>query len=594
MTSAPPAPPSSPWRATARTGVVALLVWCTVLLSGCVDVPTTGPAEPIDGQAPPCQNCVNVEVAPPAYGDEPRQIVEGYLRATSVYQPNYSVAKQFLTTTAAQKWSAEDGAQIYTGTLAVSGSSAVVLDGTLQASLGPDRSYTAQNTARRWTFSMVKEEGQWRISTPPPGLMIAENYFSRFYSSYNLYFVGNATLVPDPIYLPNLPNQANVASVLMQALLGGPSTWLDPSVSSAIPTDTALEVGSVTVQDGIAEVPLSDAVLTLNQAERGLLAAQVVYTLRQATGVVGVVFMVNQNPFRMPYSDEDSFQVGTDSIPADIDPLPNIAGTELYALQGSSVALVDATTGAANPRPMAGALGAGRLDVDSLAVSGGNTDIAVVTDDRTVLRSGLTTTGNPAVRLSGVSELLRPQYSRYGELWAAGVSGTQQGFWAMTGKKTTEVRAPFLANATISAFRLSPDGTRVALVRSVGGRDELGIARITRAETITLDGWRPLDTRQLNSPGLRVIRDVAWLDADDLMVLGSTTAVGSMIPYQISQDASQIIAPSETKDWDAVELTNLLGTDTSVVVDRSGRLYKDEGNQWLAFLDRSRTAAFPS
>ncbi|HEX8488149.1 MAG TPA: hypothetical protein VF642_06375, partial [Propionibacteriaceae bacterium] len=154
-TSAGSRAPRRGW-AGPRTGLVALLVWCSVLLSGCVDVPTTGPAEPIDGQAPPCQNCVNVEVAPPAYGDEPRQIVEGYLRATSVYQPNYSVAKQFLTTTAAQKWSAEDGAQIYTGTLAASGSSAVVLDGMLQASLGPDRSYTAQNTPRRWTFSMVK------------------------------------------------------------------------------------------------------------------------------------------------------------------------------------------------------------------------------------------------------------------------------------------------------------------------------------------------------------------------------------------------------------------------------------------------------
>jgi hypothetical protein len=123
----------------------------------------------------------------------------------------------------------------------------------------------------------------------------------------------------------------------------------------------------------------------------------------------------------------------------------------------------------------------------------------------------------------------------------------------------------------------------------------VGIARITRAEkTVTLDGWRALDTRQLNSPRLTVIRDVAWLNADDLMVLGSTTAAGSMVPYQISQDASQISFPSEVKSWDAVELTNLLGTDISVVVDRSGRLYKDEGNQWLAFLDKSRTAAFPS
>ena len=60
-------------------------------------VPIAGPIEPVHGPAAGCQNCVNVEVAPPAAGDDPRQIVEGYLRATSNYQPNYSVAKQFLT-----------------------------------------------------------------------------------------------------------------------------------------------------------------------------------------------------------------------------------------------------------------------------------------------------------------------------------------------------------------------------------------------------------------------------------------------------------------------------------------------------------------
>ena len=60
-------------------------------------MPTAGPVEKVEGQPAACQNCVNVEVAPPAPGDEPVQIVEGYLRATSNYQPDYSVARQFLT-----------------------------------------------------------------------------------------------------------------------------------------------------------------------------------------------------------------------------------------------------------------------------------------------------------------------------------------------------------------------------------------------------------------------------------------------------------------------------------------------------------------
>ena len=91
-------------------------------------MPTEGPIEKVEGQQPACQNCVNVEVAPPAPGDDPLQIVEGYLRATSNYQADYSIAKQFLTRGATEKWSPETGVSIYSGSPAVAGET-VVLDG---------------------------------------------------------------------------------------------------------------------------------------------------------------------------------------------------------------------------------------------------------------------------------------------------------------------------------------------------------------------------------------------------------------------------------------------------------------------------------
>ena len=570
-----------------------LIMLCAVLMAGCVVVPTSGPAEPIEGQAPPCQNCVNVEVAPPASGDEPKQIVQGYLRATSIYQPNYAVAKQFLTTAAAEKWSPEVGAQIYSGSLVATGASTVVLNGMLEGSLGPDRTYTARNQPRRWNFGITREEGEWRISTPPAGLMIADYSFSRFYTSYNLYFVGNATLVPDPVYLPNLPNQANVASVLMKELLNGPSKWLQPAVTSAIPADTALSVDSVTVQDGVAEVPLSDAVLALNDQQRGLLAAQVVYTLKQATGIEAVLFTVNHKPFRVPFSDDTSFEVPVSRIPTNVDPVPTVDGDQLYAVRGRVVQLVSTNAGAPDPRPMPGPLGAGRLAVDSLAVSTDGMAIAVVTDGRMALRAGPTATGQPKLLLDGVENLLRPQYSRYGAVWAVGERGGKQEMWRFEGGKSTVVSAPVLSGGRVTAFRISPDGTRMAVIRTVGQRSELGLARIGRSERVTVDGWQPLDLTQPNTPPIDVIRDVGWLTATKLLVLGAPTEQSAMIPYEVSVDASLITAPSEAKTWDAVELSILVGAGMSVIVDRSGQTYKDDGAQWLAFLDNSSTMAFP-
>ena len=98
-----------------RHCAVILIVLASLLgAAGCVSVPISGPIEKVEGQEAGCQNCVNVQVQPPGAGDKPRDIVEGYLRATSNYQPNYSVAKQFLSQMAAEKWSPEGGVSIYT------------------------------------------------------------------------------------------------------------------------------------------------------------------------------------------------------------------------------------------------------------------------------------------------------------------------------------------------------------------------------------------------------------------------------------------------------------------------------------------------
>src|SRR4029434_6907563 len=94
--------------------------------------------------------------------------------------------------------------------------------------------------------------------------IVLEVSLHHFYQPYNLYFVGNgSSLVPDPIYLPALSNPANVASALMKALLNGPSKWLKPAVSSAIPPNTSLSVDSVTITDGIAQGHLSAHALAL-------------------------------------------------------------------------------------------------------------------------------------------------------------------------------------------------------------------------------------------------------------------------------------------------------------------------------------------
>ena len=583
-----------------RHCAVILIVLAGLLgAAGCVSVPTTGPIEKVEGQQPGCQNCVNVVVAPPAVGDKPTDIVEGYLRATSNYQPNYSVAKQFLTQMAAEKWSPETGVQIYKGTPAATADPhTVTLKGHLLGQLKADRTYVARDTALQVDFHLVQENGEWRINKPPPGLMVAEYSFTSFYQPYDLYFVGNgSSLVPDHIYLPALSNPANVASALMKALLKGPSGWLKPAVTSAIPPNTSLSVDSVTITDGIAEVPLSDSVLALPDPQRSLLAAQIVYTLRQVGGVKGVVIKANQQPYRVPESDPTSLTISVDAISRVIDPVPF---DQLYAVDGGAVQRVRTTANTPATEALDGPLGQGKFSVDALAVSMTNTDLAVTTDRRTTLRRAPITPGEPSTPrtlLSGVTELLRPQFTRYGEIWVIGRHGGRQRMWMSTEKEPIEVEAEVLRpGSTVTAFKISPDGTRMALVRATRTGSELGLAKIIRSQDkITVYDWRALNTAQTTMPPIRTIADVAWLDGTQLLVLGAADAATAYTPYRVVEDASRITAEGEPANWDAEELAVLPRTQTAIIVGRTGKTWKYDGSQWLPFLDKIKisTIAYP-
>jgi hypothetical protein len=569
--------------------VVLLLVG---LVAGCVSVPTSGPVEKVEGQPPECQNCINVDVAPPAAGDEPKQIVQGFLRATSNFQPNYAVARQFLTTGAAEKWAPESGVSIYSGSLQAAGTT-VILDGRLVGSLGPDRTYTAQDKAWRVNFGMVKENGQWRISTPPTGLMVAEFAFSSFYQPYNLYFVGNGSaLVPNPIYLPNLRNQPSIASVLMRALLNGPSDWLAPAVTSAIPEGTALSVDAVTINDGVAKVALSDNVLNLNDGQRTLMAAQVLYTL-QPTGIQGVTFTVNQQPYAIPGADPGTYEVTLDSRFAAFDPIPPGIVDSLYTARDDKVSVMASLSDPGLTVPLPGPLGAGRWPVGQLAVSATGSDLAAVTDGGTVLRRAEAADGVPRTVLSDATGLLRPQFTRFAELWAVGDRRGKQRLWVERDGRVAEIESTILSRGRIKAFAISPDGVRMALIRQVDGRTELGLARIVRGERIRLDGWLPLDVTRSTTPDLSLLRDLAWSDASSIAVLGGASGDVPLTVYRVSQDASSITAVGEPIAWDAVSLTVLVKSQTAVVLDSSGQTWRDGSTQWLTLLDDVSAVAGP-
>ncbi|HET7476479.1 MAG TPA: LpqB family beta-propeller domain-containing protein [Dermatophilaceae bacterium] len=572
-----------------RVATMALLCALLGLLSACVTLPTQGPVEKAGGAPPGCSECVDIDVAPPTAGDQPKQIVDGYLRAMSNYQPNYAVARQYLTRNAADTWVPEQQTAIYTGATTGSGAR-VVLAGRLTATLDQNRTYTARNDPLKLDFQLVKENGEWRISSPPRGLLVAQYSFTRFYRPFNVFFVGNGrSLVPDPIYLPP---RVNESTVLVQRLLAGASTWLKPGVTSAIPPNTTLTV-SVTVREGVADVSLSDKILPLDDVQRRMMTAQVVQTLRQVEGVERIVFTVGQQPYRVPDSNPTDFTVPLNALPPEVSPMPSNAAEVYYGLSRQGVRIVDPKSDPVLVDPAPGPLGTGAYQVNAMAASVTNSTLAAVTDGRTVLRRA---SGDKiSTLLSRVSNLLRPQFSRYDELFAIGDQGGAQRLWVITGDSRVRIDVSDIAGGRVTAFKVSPDGVRIALIRTVGGRAELGIGRINRAGPLTVDGWRTLNPPVSDTEALTSLVDVAWSDPTTLVLLGATTQARQVAPYRITQDGWGLASMGQPNNWDAIEVAvSLRNPMTTVIVGRTGKTWRDDGSQrWSPFVDGMLSMAFP-
>ena len=235
------------------------------------------------------------------------------------------MAKQFLTKAAVEKWSPEDGANIYRGSPTVNGDK-VTLNALLIGTLDGQRSYTARDTRLHVDFKLTKRKASggsglrraacWSLSRRSPA------------STRRTQSISSAMPPPGPGR--DLPSGSAQSVQHRLGVDEGAAGWTvgvaQSAVTSSIPPNAALIGDAVTTSAGIATVPLSEPVMQLDDQQRDMMAAQVMYTLREALGVKGVLFTVNQQPLRVPVGDPVSFVVSADAIPRVLGPIPAVVG----------------------------------------------------------------------------------------------------------------------------------------------------------------------------------------------------------------------------------------------------------------------------
>lgn len=472
-----------------------------VLLSACAQVPTSGPIVEVDQPVTDVTTTsfVRVLARPPRPGMSPTEIVQGFLDAASGFEDDHAVAKEYLTAQAARQWNPSAGVRVYgndTEALATPTDDKVVMTAS-QVGLISSRSQYVQSppdSTLEVGFDLVRVGTDWRISQAPQGLLLSRAAVERSYREYETYYVAEpgGILAPNPVLFAS--SQRDVTADLVQALLAGPSRWLEPAVSSAFPARTRLL--GVTVTDGVARVDFTAALATADAGARQEISAQLVWTLRQIAGLRAVAITVAGQPFEVP--DVPYPQPRTAWAQYDPDGLSSDA--TYYLVRSGRVLTLDASNTAV---PVSGAAGGDDRTVRDPLVSLDETAIAA-TDEAGVLLTSALESGarwreGPVVSTRGGS------WDRTGLLWVAAPGGVEVVNVLGTRPVATELRG-------ITSVQISRDGSRAVVLAD-------GVPYLMRVD-------RAADAPALVAPRLLAagpVRAAAWASATSIALLVAVT-----------------------------------------------------------------------
>jgi hypothetical protein len=498
-------------RGSVRASLVALLA---LLAAACVSVPTEGPVvegRPAGDPVPP----PNVAVIPtgPREGDSPVDIAEGFLASMSSYEPGYPTARAFLTPDAAAAWSPESGIAVYgagEGSRNLSATDdGVQISLALEAEVAADGTYLPEAGSPRLVLdlAMVEVAGEWRIDTPPDGLVMTAFDFNREFAAFASYFFDPEfdVLVPDLTYLPV---RGNLPTLLVEELLDGASAWLEPGVRSAIDPGVSLTSGSVVQVGTVARVDLTPQVALAQADQRDLLAAQLAWTLRQAPGVSEVALLSEGQPVPLPSS--ETGVVTTDTY-AFYDPSTIPAGDLLFAIADQAVVRVDDDSTTPVPGPL-GEAGRYRSVAVGLTATRG---AAVSADGSAVTISGLSEGATSQTYDLG-GNVAAPSFDRNGRAWLVSRAPKSSRVLVVESDRAPVEVDSELLGTRLERLTIAADGVRAAGVYTDEGEQRLMLALVLhqRGGTIALG-----QVRDVPLGGVEPV-DVAWASATALAVLG--------------------------------------------------------------------------
>ncbi len=520
----------------ARTLLIVLLV-TTSALAGCTTLPESGTIhrQAADRPSRP-QDAPYFNPPGPAKDGSPSAIVSGFLVAMQANPLSTSVARKFLSERARGTWKPNRGTIVYDAfTVRPTRTGATVrLADTRRLDARGGWRGGSPGRAESLEIDLVSEGGQWRIDNPINALVVPTSFFDRAFARFNLYFFDQtgSALLPDPVFIPR---GEQTATNLVRGLLAGPGRRLDEISRSALPTRTALDLSVVVTESGVAEVPLSRELLQAPPSELSRAVDQLAWTLRQVPGIQRVRITVAGAPVPLaggridaPVTSGSEFDAGGTS------------DAELWGLRGGRV--VDlSSTAAASATTVDGAFGKTGYSMRSFAVSESPRRIAAVSGNGTTVfvspAEGGTDSTSVSRPVTGATDVLRPSYDMFGDLWLIDRTAKGARVLLVSGEEVRPVQIPGVTGTEVAAFSMARDGSRLAVAYAGNPAPAVRVIDILRTDEGTVSG---AGRSQVFAPGVadtaRLV-DIGWRDPATLAVLSRATAETSEVGF-ISSDGS--------------------------------------------------------
>ncbi|MDK1359545.1 LpqB family beta-propeller domain-containing protein [Arthrobacter sp. zg-Y1219] len=585
--------PASTHSAAARpfSRLIVMVAAVLLVLSGCSSIPTTGPVGTASADSDGNLVVDSFAVAPPGPsedgGETPGEILQGFITAGTGAADDYSVAREFLTDSAAETWIPTDRVLIYGADPNIVPSPegdtySIQLEVVGSVDNRGIRTDRASGTTETLTANLEQVDGQWRISAVPNGIIVSEVSFSLLFLSHNLYFYSSGFdfWVPDTRWFAQ---KSGLVANVVKAMLEGPAPYLQGAVSSAFPAGTALARDAVPVVSGAATVDLSaDVLQDSSDLNRQQMALQLHQNLVNLNNVNSVNMTVNQR----------SVDLGKESsalVEAVAD--PEVGGTQIGAYQNELAYIKDG-----QPQPIEGIPSVAEhaprdpalsLDLATIAFLNGN-------------RSSLFMTGpNQEVRRVVEGSLLTAPSIDPGKwTWTASQAGGGATILALPpgggAEDILSLPVPWLAEVNVSELRISRDGSRALLVTSHGGSSQVLVAGVVRdAAGVPRTLTTPLELAVTGDPGSGIpetlpVDRAKWVTEDSIVVV------------QTSQDdrVTPIILGLGARPEPLAGLAGITGLSAGkggqdIYVQTPSAMFKRMGNSWYQVSEGLTDPAFP-